>query len=43
METLWLMGMSPYFGTPCEYKKNEEVDESRTKLYKTISNITKQG
>ena len=24
METLWLMGMSPYFGTPCEYKKNED-------------------
>lgn len=24
METLWLMGMSPYFGTPCEYKINED-------------------
>ena len=24
VETLWLMGMSPYFGTPCEYKKNED-------------------
>ena len=21
VETLWLMGMSPYFGTPCEYNE----------------------
>ena len=39
METLWLMGMSPYFGTPCEY--NDRCAEMYICIKKVITFTTK--